>query len=477
MAFRTALERRHRKSARIALYFSLVASSLVAVVLVETIGSAVRRAEVLDAESQEWAYTDWEEDPAVKVLQGYLRVDTNWQTGSELAGAQYLAGLLEEAGIEPHLERLGEDKANLWAILEGEERGAVVLHHHIDVEPIHEPEKWDYPPFAGHIKPPWIYGRGVFDMKSLAVAQMVAVERLLASGRKPYRSILLLATGSEESGSALGTRWMLREHQELFADAWVVLTEGGVVEALNRERIKYWGIEFAQKWFAPVVACHPRRERLAEMEQDLSDLGQPLTGLALIRDVATFVSHYASTRQRPSYRDTLEDPRAFLGDPVRFRRLPSYLRALFRNELHPLRLVEDPEGGWRLEMVLHLLPGADPRAALEQLLPEWLTHGVTVEVGSPLGGFAGTDPGHPAFGILAESILDRHPGAPVGPHFLSWVATDARFFRGAGLPTFGFSPFVVLNTDTLQIDSANERMGLPGFVDGVDLMAQTLENL
>ena len=77
-----------------------------AVVLVETIGSAVRRAEVLDAESQEWAYTDWEEDPAVKVLQGYLRVDTNWQTGSELAGAQYLAGLLEEAGIEPDSQQL-----------------------------------------------------------------------------------------------------------------------------------------------------------------------------------------------------------------------------------------------------------------------------------------------------------------------------------------------------------------------------------
>lgn len=471
----TVLERRRRAAARQALYGALVVIVALAGAAVPLV-RALRSAAVVRPE-EAWSDRDYPRLPEVRLLQEYARIDTSRTTGREIDGARFLEAHLREMGLNPTVEELAGGQANLWARIEGETAETIVLHHHLDVSPIESPEIWEYPPYGGVIDLPWIYGRGVFDMKSLAVAQMVAVERLLASGRKPYRSILLLATGSEESGSALGTRWVLREHPELFADTWVVLTEGGVVEALNRDSVKYWGIEFAQKWFAPVVACHPDRERLAAMQEDLFDLGQPLTGLALTQDVLTFVLRYASTRQRPSYRYTLEDPQAFLGDPVRFRRLPSYLRALFRNELHPLRLVEDPEGGWRLEMVLHLLPGADPEAAAEQLLPEWLTHGVTVRVGKPLGGFGGTDPAHPAFGILVESVLDRYPGTPVGPHFLAWVATDARFFRGAGLPTFGFSPFLILNTDTLQVDSANERLSLPGFVEGVELMTETLEKL
>ncbi len=56
-----------------------------------------------------------------------------------------------------------------------------------------------------------------------------------------------------------------------------------------------------------------------------------------------------------------------------------------------------------------------------------------------------------------------HPEAPVGPYFLPWAATDARFFRGAGLPAYGYSPFVIPVTDTLHVGGANERMALSGY--------------
>ena len=53
------------------------------------------------------------------MLQEYVRIDTTPTTGSELAGARFLAERLEAAGLEAHIERLGERGANLWAILEG----------------------------------------------------------------------------------------------------------------------------------------------------------------------------------------------------------------------------------------------------------------------------------------------------------------------------------------------------------------------
>ncbi len=469
------LEGRRRATARRALYGALALIAVLAAAAVPVIQALRSRALVRPSDA--WSDRDYPALPEVRLLQEYARIDTSHTTGREIDGARFLARYLRGLGLDPVVEELGDGRANLWARIEGESAETVVLHHHLDVSRIQRPDEWEYPPFGAVIDLPWIYGRGVFDMKSVAAAQIVAVERLLAGGRRPHRSILLLATGSEETGSHLGTRWVLREHPELFENTWVILTEGGVVEAVNRETIKYWGVEFAQKWFAPIVACHHDRGRLEAMRADLEDLSQPLTGLAMTREAAIFLSRYAVTRDRPGYRILLEKPQSVLGDPVRLRRLPSYYRALFRNEIHPLELAENPGGGWRLEMVLHLLPGADPRAAVQRLLPEWLTHGVELHIGQPLGGFGGTDPSHPAFADLVAAIRARYPEAPVGPHFLVWVATDARFFRGAGLPTFGFSPFLILNTDTLQVDSVNERLSLPGFVDGVDLMTDALEAL
>ena len=65
----------------------------------------------------------------------------------------------------------------------------------------------------------------------------------------------------------------------------------------------------------------------------------------------------------------------------------------------------------------------------------------------------------------------------MGPYFLPWTATDSRFFRSAGVPSYGFSPFLIMNTDTLQVDQANERMSLPGYVDGVTLYREVVRRL
>src|SRR5690606_1363032 len=104
----------------------------------------------------------------------------------------------------PHLEVLGTGDANLWAVIEGEEPEAVVLHHHIDVSDVPDPESWNLPPFAAEIDGPWLYGRGTFDMKSVAIAQLMAfldVAERAARGDRPRRSVIFLATAAEEVGS------------------------------------------------------------------------------------------------------------------------------------------------------------------------------------------------------------------------------------------------------------------------------------
>ena len=71
----------------------------------------------------------------------------------------------------------------------------------------------------------------------------------------------------------------------------------------------------------------------------------------------------------------------------------------------------------------------------------------------------------------------EQPEVAVGPYFLPWTATDARFFRAAGLPTYGFSPFPLTVTETLQIALPNERMQLPAYVAGVALYRELVARL
>ena len=75
---------------------------------------------------------------------------------------------------------------------------------------------------------------------------------------------------------------------------------------------------------------------------------------------------------------------------------------------------------------------------------------------------------------LPEEAL---PGARVGPHLLPWTATDSRFFRQAGVPSYGFSPFLIFATDTYRVDTVNERIALPGYVDGVRIYRDVVRRL
>lgn len=418
------------------------------------------------------------ETEAVRLLQRYIQIDTSPTTGSEVEGAMFLADYLRQAGLEPHIELLGDGNANLWAILEGKSPEAIVLHNHIDVYPAGDPEKWDFPPFGGVIDKAWIYGRGTFDMKSLAIAQLLAIVDLAKAGERPEKTVIFLASGSEEVGSDLGSRWILAQHPTLARRFSLVLTEGGVVEAIDHEEIKYWGVEFAQKWFADGWACAPTRERLEALRDDLNSISDSNFDLRLATEIHEFLEAYGSSRGSEKTQEMLGDLLATMDHIDQYEALPVYLKSLFRDETAPFKIEPDPESnGYRMRIILHLLPGTDFENARDLLLPVWATHGVTVSIDRPLGANHGSPIDHPAFRLLAEALREDHPKATVGPYFLAWSATDARFFRQAGIPTYGFSPFLIFVTDTFRRDTLNERIDLRGFVEGVDLYRRIVGRL
>jgi carboxypeptidase PM20D1 len=465
------LERRRRRAARIGLY-----GSLALVVGMAWIAIAFLNRPMVPRRTERWADRDYLHLPEVRLLQDYVRIDTSEATGDELAGARFLARQFAAAGIPFRIERVGPRKANLYAWLQGRDPHPLVLHNHIDVSAA-DPKEWFSPPFAARIKLPWIYGRGVFDMKSIAIAQMRAMIDLKKSGVPLARSVLFLGSSSEERGSRLGVRRLIRLHPEMVRGFWAVLTEGGVVEARSRDDIKFWGTELAQKRFADLIVCSGDREPLDQLRKTLLAMGHTETDLRLTPAAATVFTVYGPTRDRGDLRDLLRHPEKVLGDIAAFRKLPPYLRSMLRDEAVPFTVEKAAGGGYQLLIKLHLLPDEDLRSVREKLVPSWLTFGLTTLLDEPPAAHGGSPLDHPVFRQIEATLHEAYPDAPLGPYFLPWTATDARFFRTLGVPTYGFSPFLIMSTDTLQVDQANERFALPGFVDGVALYSKLVRRL
>ncbi len=424
-----------------------------------------------------WTEEELLAHPDVQLFRDYVRIDTTRATGSEVAGAEFLAAQLEAVGIPTHVERLGDGHANMWGILEGKRREAIVLHNHIDVYEIKDSDLWGHPPFGGEVRGPWIYGRGVFDMKSVTITQLRAMQDLAKRDRKPEFSVIFLATSGEETGSDLGVRWVLENHPELVGRFMVVLTEGGIVEPKSQQEIKFWGVEFAQKQFATLWACSDSRERLEELKREIADWSQANQIWRLTPEVEIFSKAYGPSRDSPLYQELVVNASETLLDHRQFAQLPNYLKAGYREEVATFPIEEDPEGGYRMRIFLHLLEDSDVDALRERLLPEWLLHGVAVATEPPLGAPGGSPVDHPAFQTVLGTIREYYPDTLVGPHFLPWSATDSRFFREAGIPSYGFSPFMIFSTDTYRVDAVDERISLPGFLTGLDLYVEVLDNL
>jgi acetylornithine deacetylase/succinyl-diaminopimelate desuccinylase-like protein len=425
---------------------------------------------------ERWILSDYAHLPEVKLLQQYVQIDTSAATGNEVRGAEFLAAQLATAGIASEIEHIDGRHASLYARVEGADPHALVLHHHIDVKDV-DPKEWFSPPFEARLELPWMYGRGVFDMKSVAIAQLLALIEIKKSGKPLRRSVVFLATGDEETGSTLGAAWFIRQHPDRVKQFWALLTEGGTVEARTRSDIKYWGTEIGQKHFADLWICSADRARLDDLRDAMLERGYAETNLTLIPAVQQVLTQYGATRDRADLKQIVADPRHLLADIASFRLLPPYVRSMLRDEAVPFRPEAAPGGGWQMLVKFHLLPGHHLEDVRNDLLPPSLLQGLSAAYGEvgPDGTPSPTD--HPVFLEIERAIHHDYPEAVAGPFFLPWTATDSRFFRAAGVPSYGFSPFVIMSTDTLQVDQANERMSMTGFAQGVALYRELLERL
>jgi acetylornithine deacetylase/succinyl-diaminopimelate desuccinylase-like protein len=465
-------ERRRRAAARAALYGSFVLLAVAAIG-----GARFMQRPLRPGEAEDWLFVKYARLAEVDLLRRYLRIDTSYPGGSEVAGAEFLARELAAAGIPAVVERLGERQANLWAFLEGEDPRALVLHHHLDVEAVADAAEWTYPPFAAEISGPWLYARGAYDMKSTGAAQLQALLDLARANRRPRRSLLLLATSGEERGSVLGSKWIVEQHPELVERMWAVLTEGGVVEAKGPGMVKYWGIERLQKAYATLTVCGSDRAALESLRNIINGRTPESWQPRLLPEVELMLRAYAPSRDRPDLRRSLAQPAELVHDVEAVQALPAYLRVLLHDEVQAGPVTAAPGGGWELLIRFLLLPDSDFDQVRRELVPDSLLTGFAVSLHRATAAREASPVEHPLYQTLVDLVREHYPGVPVGSWVLATTATDSRYFRSAGVPSYGFSPFPFVATETYTAGHRNERIGLRAYVEGVRLYGEVARRL
>jgi acetylornithine deacetylase/succinyl-diaminopimelate desuccinylase-like protein len=194
---------------------------------------------------------------AEDALVSYLRIDTTNPPGNETAGAQFLQQLFAKDGIDAQLIGSNPARQSIYARLSsGTSEKALLLLHHIDVVPVAMNE-WSKPPFSGLRSNGYIWGRGALDIKSLGIAEAMAMIDLKRRHAALKRDIIYLGVADEELGGLHGCKELLEKHPELFSNVGFVLNEAGYNETIV-DKITFWGIEVQQK--VPLFPAH-RSER------------------------------------------------------------------------------------------------------------------------------------------------------------------------------------------------------------------------
>jgi carboxypeptidase PM20D1 len=120
-----------------------------------------------------------------------------------------------------------------WPGSDASAKGVALMAHH-DVTPIASgtEDRWQVPPFSGQVKDGYVWGRGAWDDKGNLVAQLEAVEMLLAAGFQPKQTVYIVSGADEEVGGMRGAAQAVKLLQErkvrldFVIDEGLVLTEG-----------------------------------------------------------------------------------------------------------------------------------------------------------------------------------------------------------------------------------------------------------
>ncbi len=437
---------------------------------------------------------DWEEvrREALELFIQYLKIDTTNPPGNEIRAARFFADICRREGIEHQVFEPFPGRGTIWARLRGDgSRRPIILLNHTDVVP-HDKRFWTVEAFGGVVKDGFIYGRGAMDMKSLGMAQFVALLTLKRARIPLKRDVIFLATADEEAGGMKGAEWFVKNHRELIAGAEFLFNEGGNNIIDPSGRVLAIGVGPAEKapaWLrltATGEAGHgstPRPNssvnRLLRALNRLLDYTPPVRLTPVVEQAFRSIAPLLPDPQAAKYADVREA----IKDPEFLRRIESdlFARSIIRNTISITVL----QGSDKINVIP---PAAyaeiDTRLVPGEKLDRWIAElrGVirddSIKI-EPIMSFEAN--ASPTDSDLVRAVAavskQRYPEAIIAFPVLAGF-TDSHYFRDLGVMSYGFSPFVAPPRELGEGYHGNdERIGEKPYVEGVKFFYEVVERL
>src|ERR1700731_158215 len=455
------------------------------------------------AESQDRAVTP----PAVNqlardIFKQLVEINTTDSVGNVTTAAEAMATRLRDAGFSEKdviVAGPNEKKKNLVMRFHGTGRRKPILFiGHLDVVEARR-EDWTTDPFQFVEKDGFFYGRGTNDMKAGDALLLITFIRLKKEGYVPDRDLILALTADEEGGNFNGVEWLLKEHRDWVDAEFCINLDGGEFEQQNGKRLLA-AMQGSEKVYADFQfesvnpgghSSEPVRDNaiyhLAGALTRLRDYDFPVK-------VNEITQNYFALTAEISPSDSAADLKAVAKDPpeqaaaARLSRQP-YYNTLLRTTCVATML----SGGHapnalpqtaRANVNCRIFPGEDPEEVLKTLervandpkvkdsiIPQLTPDGRVVPVvpvpPSPL---------LPEVTQAMEKILKvTWPGVPLVAT-MSTGATDGKYTRIAGIPTYGISCMFFDINDNRE-HGKDERVGVQDFYDGVDFNYRLMKEL
>ena len=416
---------------------------------------------------------EWLREEPIRLLQEYVRIDTTARRGEE-EGAEFFRRFFECEEIEAEVVCPAPGRCSVLARLPGRRsENALLLLNHIDVADTYAPYWKAAGPFEGQIVQGFLVGRGAYDMKSLALAQALAMVRLHRRGIVPENDILFLAEADEEIGQKWGARWLFANRPQWFSGVGQALNEGGTTEVLLRDPV-FFGLETLQAGYALAEFEAVDEPTLQAVAARHSRLGGPA-----VEPHPHVVLGFDMLANRLS--SPLTDPLRHLDrvrrNPAELAILPNRYGSFLEPRVEWSRAYSMPSSPDRMRMyaAISVPPGLRPGPYVETIVEDARRSGLTI-VNLMIGEASVASPYPTPFTDLIERVTEaRYPGVPFGPVPSFGSYTTSVLLRDRGIPTYGYQPIVMNITDSARRHGNDERVFLRDYLNGVDLYSDLLE--
>ncbi len=442
------------------------------------------------------------------IFKQLVEINTTDSVGNVTTAAEAMAKRLRDGAFaEADIKVAGpnERKKNLVARFRGTgKRKPILFIGHLDVVEALRSD-WTTDPFEFIEKDGYFYGRGTEDMKEGDAILISNFIRLKKEGFLPDRDLIVALTADEEGGSSNGVHWLLSEHRDWVDAEYCINLDGGEFEKDKDKRLLA-GIQASEKVYvdfqfeslnpgghssvpSPDNAIYHLAGALARLQSfsfplEINEItrsyfaqnaamnaGQLSADMKVVAmnppppDAAQLFSAVQRLSAVPYYNSLLHTTcvATMLSGGHAPNALPQTARANVNCRIFP---GEDPE---EVHMTLERVAN-DPKVRVS-IVPQLTPSGKVVPVvpvpPSPL---------LPEVTQAMEKVLSVvWPGVPLVAT-MSTGATDGKYTRIAGIPTFGIS-CMFFDINDHREHGKDERVGVQDFYDGVGFGYKLMKEL